>query len=584
MLEVALDCIRRGWYVFPCMGKEPLIKGGFKNASKDEAQVREWWEWKPKANVGIATGASMLTVLDIDKGIADGDDLRQFCRAKGLAPTYTVRTGRRDGFGAQLYFHGGGLKSIPWSDDEDLHVQGDIRSSTGYVMAAGSIHPVSGEAYSVMDDAPVTFCPPYVADLKPRPISGTTGGTNAQVQDDGGPISESRNVHMISLLGRKRNEGAGDAELEAYAHEVNETRMVPPLEEAELNRLIANACKFPVPERISVTIGGKTTEPPADPWEKYHTFDEIMNVTPGKFIVDGVLYENSITALAGYAGDRKSIVSLNLAAACVSGRPFMGHFAVSNPPKRVIYLCPEMGLRELKKLAVSLGMVEHTKTRRLLFRSLDKAGKIKLRDLTPVELDGSLVILDTAVRFIEGSENDPQDMAVFADELFRLRSLGATVWVLFHSGKSSVGQELSLQNAVRGSSEIAAMLSMCWATRLNEPAKRFDSTSRLYPLKVREFDALPFDFSCDRATAACGLLGEPAPVAVLKDRKAEEARRIVGELLKADPTIGINRIQAVLKERTGSGRKAAWVGSVKRDILGSGAILTEQPIPNNQFP
>ena len=252
------------------------------------------------------------------------------------------------------------------------------------------------------------------------------------------------------------------------------------------------------------------------------------------------------SSTSGSAGDRKSIVSLNLAAACVTGQPFMGQFAVANAPKRVIYLCPEMGLRELAKLSKSLGMLPHV-GKKLFFHSLDKGGKIKLRDLTPGELDGSLVILDTAVRFIECKENDPQDMAAFSDELFRLRSQGATVWVLFHSSKASVGQELSLQNAVRGSSEIAAMLSMCWATRLNEPAKRFESTSRMYPLKVREFEALPFDFGCDRATAACSIIGEPAPVAVLQTWKADVKRAIMEELLKHDPEMGVNKIMAVLK-------------------------------------
>jgi len=132
---------------------------------------------------------------------------------------------------------------------------------------------------------------------------------------------------------------------------------------------------------------------------------------------------------------------------------------------------------------------------------------------------------------------------------------------------------------VRGSSEIAAMLSMCWATRLNEPAKRFDSTSRMYPLKVREFEALPFDFGCDRVTAACSIIGEPAPVAVLKDRKADERRAIIRELVQHDPDIGVNRIQAVLKERTGSGGNAKWVSTEKKLILRGttgGSVLREE--------
>lgn len=579
-LEIALNCARRGWYVLPCVaqGKEPLsdlVPHGWHNASDDEGTIRRWWAAKPDANVGVACNPSGLAVVDCDHGNATKEDALRWIQRGGLPITYTVHTGRRFNpdtgqpeFGLQLYYAGsmGGVGEFNLAGGS-----GQIKSLDGYVMAAGSIHPVSHEAYEVLIDAPIAPLPDVVRSLKTE---------RKPVEDDGQPITENRNIRLTSIAGKLRNAGLSEALLETTLLQVNEERCDPPLDEEEVQRIAASVSRYAIPEpEPEITIGGKSSAPkePVDPWAKYHSLDELLNVPPGKFIVDGILFDNSITALAGYAGDRKSIISLNLAASCVTGQPFMGKFAIANPPKRVIYLCPEMGLRELAKLSKNLGMLPYV-GKTLFFRSLDKSGKIKLSDLTPVELDGALVILDTAVRFIEGKENDPQDMAVFSDELFRLRSQGATVWVLFHSSKASVGQELSLQNAVRGSSEIAAMLSMCWATRLNEPAKRFESTSRMYPLKVREFDALPFDFGCDRATAACSIIGEPAPVAVLKDRKADERRAIIRELVHHDPEIGVNRIQAVLRVRTGSGGNAKWVSTEKRLILvgttGS-AVLTK---------
>jgi len=581
LVDVALNCVRRGWYVFPCVPrtKRPLgglVPNGVLDASNDEVKVRKWWAAKPDANVAIACGPSGLSVVDCDHGNATEADARAWMERAGLPTTYTVHTGRRsnpkDGtpeYGVQLYYS----EAMPSVGEFSLAGgTGQIKSHGGYVMAAGSIHPDSGESYELLMDGHLAPLPPVVRSLKTE---------RKPVEDDGGPITENRNIRLTSIGGKLRNAELSAELLETTLLQINEERCVPPLSEEEVQRIAASVSRYAIPEPdVEVTIGGKSAAPkePVDPWEKYHTLDELLSVPPGKFIVDGILYDNSITALAGYAGDRKSIVSLNLAASCVTGHPFMGKFAVANPPKRVIYLCPEMGLRELAKLSKNLGMLPYV-GKTLFFRSLDKSGKIKLSDLTPVELDGSLVILDTAVRFIEGKENDPQDMAVFSDELFRLRNKGATVWVLFHSSKASVAQELSLQNAVRGSSEIAAMLSMCWATRLNEPAKRFDSTSRMYPLKVREFEALPFDFGCDRVTAACSIIGEPAPVAVLKDRKADERRAIIRELVQHDPDIGVNRIQAVLKERTGSGGNAKWVSTEKKLILRGttgGSVLREE--------
>jgi hypothetical protein len=52
----------------------------------------------------------------------------------------------------QLYYSGTGIQSNSWTDGEH---SGDVRCATGYVLAAESIHPESGEAYEVLIDAPV---------------------------------------------------------------------------------------------------------------------------------------------------------------------------------------------------------------------------------------------------------------------------------------------------------------------------------------------------------------------------------------------------------------------------------------------
>ncbi len=225
-----------------------MTKHGHLDASPDETQAREWWARCPGANVGIATSPSGLTVLDCDHGLETEEGFRAFMAAYDLPETYAVRTGRRDDYGVQMYYQRGDmedpLKSIAW--EKGGH-SGDIRSATGYVMAAGSIHPDSKEAYAVIMDAPLAATPNFVRALRAKPITKDGGGQNAPVTDDGGPIESSRNVHMISLLGKKRNSGADDEQLREYALRVNEDRMRPPLDEDELERLIQNACKFPIP-------------------------------------------------------------------------------------------------------------------------------------------------------------------------------------------------------------------------------------------------------------------------------------------------------------------------------------------------
>ena len=57
-LQAALSYARRGWYVFPChaRSKVPATAHGFKDATRDEAQIAEWWAEDPAFNVAIATG------------------------------------------------------------------------------------------------------------------------------------------------------------------------------------------------------------------------------------------------------------------------------------------------------------------------------------------------------------------------------------------------------------------------------------------------------------------------------------------------------------------------------------------------
>src|SRR5689334_20283986 len=69
MRAAALSYAQLGFQVFPIKprDKRPLTKHGFKEATSQEAQIRDWWTKWPRANIGIPTGiASRLLVVDID--------------------------------------------------------------------------------------------------------------------------------------------------------------------------------------------------------------------------------------------------------------------------------------------------------------------------------------------------------------------------------------------------------------------------------------------------------------------------------------------------------------------------------------
>jgi hypothetical protein len=164
LMQNALEYARRGWYVFPCrerdsepfwdskkgkervmIAKSPYIAGGFEAATRDENQIKDWWETYPEAAIGIACGASELIVLDIDikegrKGydnwmnlnVSDAGALHSITPSRGMHIVYSGKTNSR----------------------ANIKVGLDLRSDGAYIVAPPSYIYVCGEkrAYKSVDD------------------------------------------------------------------------------------------------------------------------------------------------------------------------------------------------------------------------------------------------------------------------------------------------------------------------------------------------------------------------------------------------------------------------------------------------
>lgn len=117
--DAALDYARRNIPVFPChhpidssiglvcscanpkcdpRAKHPRTANGFKDATTDEAIIKEWWGKWPRANIGIPTGAvSGFDVIDIDN-----DAAKQ--KLKELVPDTSGAAWQKTGRGWQVAF------------------------------------------------------------------------------------------------------------------------------------------------------------------------------------------------------------------------------------------------------------------------------------------------------------------------------------------------------------------------------------------------------------------------------------------------------------------------------------------------
>lgn len=209
-----------------------------------------------------------------------------------------------------------------------------------------------------------------------------------------------------------------------------------------------------------------------------------------------------------------------------------------------------------------------------------KGKKLDLVDLTPEELEDAVVMVDTAVRFSKGNENDATDMSVFSALLFDVMSKGAAgMLMLYHSMKSTKeSPDLTLENAIRGSGDTGAALDTCWATRLMDPEDSY-SPSYLKNVKPRAFEGgKPFTVRTDRVTGILTREDGPTPNLPTKFTGDKDGKQAAAEdFIRDHPNLPAPALVELLAA-TGIKRGLNWVKTRRRAILiqerGSGARLT----------
>jgi hypothetical protein len=157
-LEAALGYTRMNISVFPCnpLDKKPLTPNGFKDATRDEAQIRVWWGRWPNAMIGAPTGlASGMWVVDLDidpaKKIDGKATLDQLVAQRGaLPPTLMTITPR-----------GGRHLIFSWDPNHNIRNSAgrigsgiDVRGDGGYVCLPPSRNASGGEYRWDPDSAP----------------------------------------------------------------------------------------------------------------------------------------------------------------------------------------------------------------------------------------------------------------------------------------------------------------------------------------------------------------------------------------------------------------------------------------------
>jgi hypothetical protein len=193
-----------------------------------------------------------------------------------------------------------------------------------------------------------------------------------------------------------------------------------------------------------------------------------MDDGPIDEIIKGVLQEG-ICFIGASPSDGKTLTSLAFAKAICTGEPLFGlpQYHVEKP-RQVIYLIPESRDRAFRKRCEDFRIPDDKG--KFMARTTSAGPALPLNDpnlMQAVRETSPVIFLDTAIRFMKGGdENSAAQNRMLVDDVLNLMAAGAVAVVLVHHAtKASQQEAMTLENMLRGTSDLAAMSDTVYGIR-----------------------------------------------------------------------------------------------------------------------
>jgi putative DNA primase/helicase len=268
-LDAARQYAARGWPVFPVKPRAKVpyfhaadLAHGLKGASTDLSLLLQWWGRWPGANVGIATGSTVV-VLDVDLRTGGYETLHELEAEHGPLPeTPRALTG---GGGLHFYLSAFGL----WVPTRIGLAPGiDFKGVGGYVVTPPSVHE-TGRSYEwevgfSPDDVPLAPVPRWL-------LERLKGGAADRLRIDGAPLvihwgARNHRLHQFGCLLRRY--GLGERAILGCLEVINREHATPPLDPEEVARIAASAVRYtPVPNPFLASAAFPRRAPQDDAFE-----------------------------------------------------------------------------------------------------------------------------------------------------------------------------------------------------------------------------------------------------------------------------------------------------------------------------
>ncbi|HUZ47325.1 MAG TPA: AAA family ATPase [Terriglobia bacterium] len=313
----------RGWKVFPLHGireghctcgkadcnspgKHPRTKHSFKDASKHEKKIREWWMRWPDANIGYAVTGHVVFDADGEEGLRALAELE--AQYGTLPETLMAKTGR----GEHRYFQADGLRIRPSAGKIGEHF--DIRAGGSYTILPPSVH-ASKKAYAWANHVKPVPLPAKWIPLLAEPERKPSGESSTAAKIPPGQ----RHAHLLKLAGSLRTKDVSEQAVLAACLAENSARCEPPKPPNEVRALAHDVCtRYPAgtPAKSGAQPSGETIS-----LAKMRTFSDIAP-EPLLWLWPGRIPLGKLTLIAGDPGLGKSLLTVDIAARVSTGASY----------------------------------------------------------------------------------------------------------------------------------------------------------------------------------------------------------------------------------------------------------------------
>lgn len=382
------------------------------------------------------------------------------------------------------------------------------------------------------------------------------------------PLIPHGQIHLwlVSRAGKLRETGLTPEEIEPILLRMAHAECELPLDDNKIRQVARSMGNYEQGQDKSLLLTQGLESNPVEitPELLAKEFPAYDGIEPDSLpmLIEGFM-PKGVGFFGSLSGTGKTWCGLSIAKALTSGQPLWGVFPLKRKTA-VLYLIPEASDASFKR---RLGKMRITQDKNLFrYRTITQGITRPLSDPITIAMIQQLsmkydvlVIVDTAVRFFRGGDENAAKENNLVQDSDMLRSIGSNVLFLHHSPKATKeAADLTLENALRGTGDFGAMADFVYAFRRDE--KMFargegPEEIEVVCVKPRDFEPpLPFRLQLKRTAKH----GEPGPIVSVIDQMGDlgyighatvkdDQSKMLAAIFSENPLISFNDLVNLLK-------------------------------------